>query len=120
MNVIAQYCYRAIKVRSSLAMLVICLTLGLSGCTKTPEWTLFYYPELSVLPDAPLQPDTINGYYDTLEQCQRKAHGLQRLTRSGMSGFDSDANPSGSGVYQCGQQCELNDQSVLICKQLTQ
>ncbi len=88
----------------------------LSGCTKTPEWTLFYYPNVAELAKTPLQTSDINGYFETLAQCQSKAHGLQRLTRSGVSGVDA----SGAGVYQCGQQCQLNDKSELVCKQLSQ
>ncbi len=87
--------------------------LLLSGCTKTSEWTLFYYPDMSAIPAMPLQTEAINGYYETLEQCQSKAHGMQRLSRSGVSGF-------GLGVYQCGHLCELDDKSVLVCKTLSQ
>lgn len=110
-------CFNRIgKMKLFLAILFASLSLGLSGCTKTPEWTLFYYPTATSLPTKPLQTDDINGYYDTLEQCQRKAQGLQRLTGSGVSGFEA----SGAGVYQCGLQCEFNDKSVLVCKQLVQ
>ena len=35
--------------------------LLLSGCTKTPEWTLFYYPDVSAIPVTPLQAEDING-----------------------------------------------------------
>ncbi|QYJ78599.1 hypothetical protein [Shewanella acanthi] len=101
---------RCLAIRPVLLMLGI---LSLSGCFKTPEWTLFYYPDVSALPLTPLQTKDINGYFDTLEQCQSKAHGLQRLSSSGVSGF-------GLGVYQCGQQCQFDDQSVLQCKALSQ
>jgi hypothetical protein len=87
--------------------------LLLSGCTRTPEWTLFYYPDVSAIPALPLQAEDINGYYDTLAQCQSKAHGMQRLSSSGLSGF-------GVGVYQCGQLCEFDAKSVLVCKTLSQ
>lgn len=84
--------------------------LSLSGCTKTPEWTLFYYPNSSP-PTGELLTDHINGYYETLEQCQTKAHGMLRLSHSGVSG---------AGAYQCGHQCQFNDKSVLICQSLDQ
>ncbi|MCU8022415.1 MULTISPECIES: hypothetical protein [unclassified Shewanella] len=87
--------------------------LLLSGCTKTPEWTLFYYPDVSAIPVTPLQAEDINGYYDSLAQCQSKAHGMQRLSRSGVSGF-------GLGSYQCGHLCEFDDKSVLVCKTMSQ
>lgn len=116
MKCVASFLNQIVKMKLPLVVLFASLGLGLTGCTKTPEWTLFYYPKAISLPTTPLQPDDINGYYDTLEQCQRKAHGLQRLTGSGVSGFEA----SGAGVYQCGQQCELNDKSVLVCKLLTQ
>lgn len=90
------------------------LTLGLlflGACTKTPEWTLFYYNDVSALPAAQLQTEDIHGYYDTLEQCQRKAQGMQRLRQG---------DDVGAGVYQCGHLCGLDDKSVLVCKSLSQ
>ncbi|MGL4836035.1 hypothetical protein [Shewanella sp.] len=84
-----------------------------SGCTKTPEWTLFYYPDADAAPTIPLQVDDIHGYYDTLEQCQRKAQGMKRLSGSSVSHL-------GLGGYQCGQLCELDDASRLSCKTLSQ
>ncbi|GIU03112.1 hypothetical protein C9I43_14890 [Shewanella morhuae] len=102
------------KLSYSLANVLLVLgMLLLSGCTKTAEWTLFYYPDASAIPVMPLQAEAINGYYETLEQCQSKAHGMQRLSSSGVSGF-------GLGVYQCGHLCEFDDKSVLVCKTLSQ
>ncbi|MCL1090429.1 hypothetical protein L2744_12665 [Shewanella profunda] len=85
--------------------------LLLNGCTKAPEWTLFYYPNADVVPTESLQVDDINGYYDTLDQCQRKAQGMQRLSQSSTTGV---------GVYQCGHQCDFDANSVLVCKTLSQ
>ncbi|MGL5046036.1 MAG: hypothetical protein ACRC6S_00205 [Shewanella sp.] len=102
------------KLRYTLPQVLCGLGLWLlSGCTKTPEWTLFYYPNVSAVPVAPLQADDVNGYYDTLAQCQSKALGMQRLSRSGVSGF-------ALGVYQCGHLCEVDDKSVLACKTMSQ
>ncbi|WP_293631125.1 hypothetical protein [Shewanella sp. CG12_big_fil_rev_8_21_14_0_65_47_15] len=98
----------------SFAMPRLFLMLGLlflSACTKTPEWTLFYYNDVSALPVVPLQTEDIHGYYDTLEQCQSKALGMQRLKQG---------DNMGAGVYQCGHLCGLDDKSVLVCKSLSQ
>ncbi|MCL1071447.1 hypothetical protein [Shewanella xiamenensis] len=94
-----------------LAILFASLSLGLNGCTKTSEWTLFYYNDVSAPPAAPLQVDDIHGYYDTLEQCQRKALGMQRLKQD---------DYFGAGAYQCGHLCGLDDKSALVCKSLSQ
>lgn len=96
------------KLRYTLPSLLLGLWL-LSGCTKAPEWTLFYYPNTDSVPENSLQVDDINGYYDTLEQCQRKALGMQRLSQS-----------STAGAYQCGHLCEIDANSVLVCKALSQ
>lgn len=98
----------------SYAMSRLFFTLGLlllSACTKTPEWTLFFYNDVSSLPEAPLQTEDIYGYYDTLEQCQRKAQGMQRLRQG---------DYFGAGAYQCGHLCGLDEKSVLVCKSLSQ
>lgn len=99
------------KMKLSYALPSVLLGLGLlllTGCTKAFEWTLFYYPDVSAIPTKSLRVEDINGYYDTLVQCQSKAHGMQRLSRSGL------------GVYQCGHLCELDDKSILVCKTIIQ
>lgn len=93
----------------SMRAVAIALTLlGVGACSEAPHWTLFYYPDATELPNAPLQTQDITGYYATFEQCQAKAHGLRKLSEHH------------KGVYQCGHLCELDETSQLTCKSFSQ
>lgn len=91
----------------------VAMSVGLSGCTRTPEWTLFYYQGQQQLPYghqtreadiSNLRYKALQGYYDTLDQCQQKAKGLDYLTQI-------------QSAYQCGHQCQLED-GMLECDQM--
>ncbi|QHD52860.1 hypothetical protein [Shewanella algae] len=114
------------------ATLWVALTslLLLAACSKQPQWTLFYYPDIKMpdikkpdikmsdidKPDAGKpeiqsqlteQPDryhAIAGYYQTLQQCQDKGRGMQRLNE-------------GKGSFECGHNCRLDDRDMVICDQ---
>ncbi|NMH65117.1 hypothetical protein [Shewanella salipaludis] len=80
----------------------------LSACTRTPEWTLFYYPERAELPADAVNPEAIAGYYEDLAQCRSKARGLLRLSDSGV------------GSYLCGERCAFSEQKRLQCRSVSQ
>ena len=67
------------------SLLVVGIML-LSGCIRSPEWTLFYFADQTAEVSQPAQHQYIKGYYDTLEQCQAKGAGLLRI--QGISGND--------------------------------
>ncbi|QSX33387.1 hypothetical protein JYB87_16975 [Shewanella avicenniae] len=73
------------------------------ACTPAPSWTLFYYQGQQTLP-ATGQYQAISGYYQSLEQCQQKAKGMEYLSGT-------------STVYQCGFQCKLGEHDVVECDQ---
>lgn len=84
--------------------------LSLAGCSRTPEWTLFFYPDVPASHSVTIEQssafDSIHGYYDSLELCRVKAKGMQRLAGD-------------KGSYQCGHLCQVTD-GQLACKTLTQ
>ncbi|WP_037443966.1 hypothetical protein [Shewanella mangrovi] len=84
-----------------LAAVLLCSLT--TGCTKTPTWTLFYYSGQQT-PPSDDHYEAIQGYYDTLEQCKKKAEGIEYLSET----------PS---VYQCGFQCKLDDHDMVKCDQ---
>ncbi|GAB1051545.1 MAG: hypothetical protein Sw1PiTSB_20020 [Shewanella algae] len=104
------------------ATLWVALTslLLLAACSKQPQWTLFYYPDIKmsdidkpdagkpeIQPQLTEQPDryhAIAGYYQTLQQCQDKGRGMQRLNE-------------GKGSFECGHNCRLDDRDMIICDQ---
>lgn len=90
------------------SLLVVGITL-LSGCIRSPEWTLFYFAEQTAEVSQPAQHQYIKGYYDTLEQCQAKGAGLLRI--QGISGNEKVD-------FVCGQQCETHDDNSISCLQL--
>lgn len=81
------------------------LLILLSGCGKTPEWTLFYYANAEAASKSELSTEDIRGYYETLEQCQRKGEGMKRLSQSKLE------------TFQCGQRCQIDAEQQLICLQ---
>lgn len=85
------------------------LLMAVSACSRTPEWTLFFYPELPVSHSVEIEQttafDAIHGYYDSLELCRVKAKGMQKLAGD-------------KGSYQCGHLCQVTD-GQLACKTLT-
>ena len=96
---------------ASVNQLIVLFFSGLiclSGCTRTPEWSLFYIAEQQPLPSQPLQAQFIAGYYDTLSQCQAKGAGLLRLQSSTVKPADG---------FVCGQQCKVNEQDDIECLQ---
>lgn len=93
---------------SMRAVAVALILLGVGACSETQNWTLFYYPDATELPNRPLETQDITGYYATFEQCQAKALGLRKL------------NEHHKGAYQCGHLCELNDASQLTCQSVSQ
>ncbi|WP_025821223.1 hypothetical protein [Shewanella marina] len=80
----------------------------LSGCTKTPEWTLFYYSDHSVVPKNVDDFSYIEGYYDSLEHCQIKARGMERISE-----YKNNA-------YKCGLRCKLDANKQVKCEQYSQ
>lgn len=80
----------------------------LSGCIRTPEWTLFYFADAADKTDLTIKHDVIKGYYDTLEQCQAKGSGLLRI-----QGVEMTANVD----FICSQKCETLDDNQLDCQQ---
>ncbi len=86
------------------------LLLTISGCSRTPEWTLFFYPDAPVGTQVQIEQstafDSIHGYYDSLEVCRIKAKGMQKLAGN-------------KGSYQCGHLCQVTD-GLLACRKLTQ
>lgn len=89
--------------RIAVTMAAVSLILMASGCTKTPEWTLFYYAGQQSVPESDHY-HAIKGYYASLEQCKKKAEGLEYLTET-------------AAVYQCGFQCQLDEHDVVKCDQ---
>ncbi|MCL1075218.1 hypothetical protein [Shewanella dokdonensis] len=75
-----------------------------TACTQVPEWTLFYYPQQQQLPQTVHHYEAISGYYETLQQCEAKGHGMQLLA-------DEPA------VFQCAHRCRLDDANVVTCDQ---
>ena len=99
--------------RSLALVAAVAMSVCLSGCSRTPEWTLFYYQGQQQLPFDQhtdkavannLRYEAIKGYYDTLEQCQQKAKGIEHLSET-------------QAVYQCGHQCQLDEHDVVECDQ---
>ncbi|MGI2855701.1 hypothetical protein ACRTDR_16090 [Shewanella algae] len=101
------------------ATLWVALTslLLLAACSKQPQWTLFYYPDTDIpqpnRDKSDVEPQTaetldryhaIAGYYQTLQQCQGKGSGIQRLNE-------------GKGSFECGHNCRLDDRDMVICDQ---
>ena len=81
------------------------LSLGLTACTDSPEWTLLYYPDTKLQPSVELSGEFISGYYASIEQCQAKGKGLLRLS--------DDKDPQ----YICGHLC-VADGKALVCQNL--
>lgn len=88
--------------------------LGLSGCMRTPEWTLFYQTssqgDITLVEDEAslLKHEYIQGYYDTLEQCQAKGAGMVKL-----SGIDDPH----LNYFSCAQLCQSTDKNEIQCQQ---
>ncbi|GIU49096.1 MULTISPECIES: hypothetical protein [Shewanella] len=111
---------------NSKVLIKIVFLLGLvslTGCLRTPEWTLFYYADEAKKPQNPISADFIAGYYDTLEQCQLKGDGMLRLSGKSYVEMDNRALENATAIpvaiekgYQCEQLCEVNDDDVIICK----
>ncbi|ARD24066.1 MULTISPECIES: hypothetical protein [Shewanella] len=107
-----------------LTLLVLCLGIfSLSGCIRTPEWTLFYYADQAKKPANPIQADYIAGYYDTLEQCQLKGDGMLRLSGKSLVEIDKQALENATAIpvaiekgYQCEQLCQVDDENVIHCQ----
>jgi hypothetical protein len=78
--------------------------LAFTGCTQVPEWTLFYYPQQQQLPQPAHHYAAINGYYETLQQCEAKGRGMQRLAEA-------------PAVFQCAHRCRLDDANMVTCDQ---
>ncbi|CAM4273059.1 hypothetical protein SHLI107390_07525 [Shewanella livingstonensis] len=94
--------------RTLCKILLITATLALlSGCIRTPEWTLFYVADQTPLPTHIAQQEHISGYYDSLEQCQAKGAGMLRLQASSV--------PTDK-AFVCGEQCQIDDKQQLQCK----
>lgn len=92
--------------------------IGLSvtmGCTRTPEWTLFYVADNPVNAQKAmattnmLDTDFISGYYDSLAQCQAKGTGMLRLQGSSMPAAQA---------FVCAQACQVDDKQQLQCQRL--
>lgn len=83
------------------------------GCTRTPEWTLFYVAdnpanaEKAIASANMVQTEFILGYYDTLDQCQAKGAGMLRLQGSSMPAAQA---------FVCAQQCQVDDNEQLHCQ----
>lgn len=97
--------------------------IGLSGCIRTPEWTLFYYAEEAKKPQNPIQTEFIAGYYDTIEQCQAKAKGMLRLGGNDAYAMDLETLENSTAIpvavdkgYQCKPLCQVNDDKMIICQ----
>ena len=88
---------------------LLLVTLSLSGCIRSPEWTLFYFADAADKTDHTLQHDVIKGYYDTLEQCQAKGSGLVRI---------QGVTVTEQVDFTCGQKCETLDNNQIDCQQL--
>ncbi|WP_168926922.1 hypothetical protein [Shewanella donghaensis] len=111
------------KVRNTVFLFLA--IIGLSGCIRTPEWTLFYYAEEAKTPQNPLQAEYIAGYYDTIDQCQAKAKGMLRLSGKNIPNMEMDADSLENATaipvaidkgYQCKQLCQVNDDNAIICQ----
>ena len=109
------------KVRN--VMFLFLAIMGLSGCIRTPEWTLFYYADEAKKPQKTIQAEYIAGYYDTLEQCQAKAKGMLRLSGKSSHQMDNSQLENATAIpvtldkgYQCKQLCQVNDDNVIICQ----
>jgi len=96
---------RIFGMKLRLVCLITFITLGLTACTDSPEWTLLYYPDAATKPSAEQSGDFISGYYASIEQCHAKGKGLLRLS--------DDSNPD----YLCGHLCVAEGKS-LICQNL--
>ncbi|MCL1143675.1 hypothetical protein [Shewanella gaetbuli] len=84
-------------------------TFMLTGCIKSPEWTLFYFADTPNKTDLSLNYDAIKGYYNTLEQCQAKGAGIVRI-----QGVEITEQVD----FICGQQCQIADDNQVSCSQL--
>ncbi|GGQ00886.1 hypothetical protein [Shewanella ulleungensis] len=97
---------------SKLLLAAIGLSVAM-GCTRTPEWTLFYvadnpeHAEKAIASANMVQTDFILGYFDTLEQCQSKGTGMLRLQGSSMPAAQA---------FVCAQQCQVDDNEQLNCQ----
>lgn len=81
------------------------LSLGLTACTDSPEWTLLYYPDTASKPSVEHSAEFIVGYYASVDQCHAKGEGLLRLS--------DDKN----AAYTCGHLC-VADKKTLVCQEL--
>ncbi|NKF52216.1 hypothetical protein G3R49_16765 [Shewanella sp. WXL01] len=90
---------------------VIAGLVSLSGCIRTPEWTLFYAGDEQQAPAQYLEQKFIAGYYDTVEQCQAKGRGLVKLKMSKLPLEQA---------YVCGHQCQTDDSGNMRCQQLVE
>ncbi|WP_445945553.1 hypothetical protein [Shewanella sp.] len=87
----------------------------LAACTQAPQWTLFFTPIQGAGPEAQVSKlvvADIQGYYQTLAQCQHKAEGLMKLALI-------QANAP-RGVYQCADECLVEADNSLNCQQVIQ
>ena len=93
----------------SLAKVLLATTVMalFSGCIRTPEWTLFYVGDQTVLPMQIVQQDYIAGYYHSLQQCQAKGAGMLRLQASSLPA---------AKAFVCGEHCQVDDKQLLQCK----
>ncbi|MCL1049302.1 hypothetical protein L2755_06725 [Shewanella abyssi] len=88
-----------------LVCFISLLSLGLTACTDSPEWTLLYYPNAAAKPSVEQSGEFISGYYASVEQCHAKGKGLLRLSG------DNNAE------YVCGHLC-VADETALVCQNL--
>ncbi|MGX9462211.1 hypothetical protein ACWXWU_13400 [Shewanella sp. A14] len=88
-------------------LLISAAVIALSGCIRTPEWTLFYVADQTPLPTEIAVQDHISGYYNSLEQCQAKGAGMLRLQASSVPA---------EKAFICGELCQVDDQQQLQCK----
>ncbi|MDX1280670.1 hypothetical protein [Shewanella colwelliana] len=88
-------------------LLLWVILVGLTACTQSPQWTLFYYPDQAQVSEGALAP-YIAGYYEKAEQCIAKGAGMVKLSQSGV------------GAYQCGYQCTDNGAGDVQCERFEQ
>ena len=107
-----------VTVMTSLINKLLLAAIGLSvamGCTRTPEWTLFYVAdnpqnaEMAIASANMVQTEFILGYYDTLEQCQAKGTGMLRLQGSSMPAAQA---------FVCAQQCQVDNKQLSCQRQV--
>ncbi|QDE29833.1 hypothetical protein [Shewanella polaris] len=90
-------------------LLISAAVVSLSGCIRTPEWTLFYVADQTPLPTEIAVQDHITGYYNSLEQCQAKGAGMLHLQLSSVPAEQA---------FVCGELCQVDEQEQLQCKSL--